>query len=74
MATINGPECMDFLSMGEVDYFVGAPMRLGTFMSRKQFKAILKALVITARQPPASSDHFWEVREIIKAWNANMTE
>ena len=30
MATINGPECMDFWSMGEVDCFVGAPMRLGT--------------------------------------------
>ena len=63
-----------FLSMGEVDCFVGAPMRLGTFMSRKLFAAILKALVITARQPPAFSDHFWEVREIIEAWNANMTE
>ena len=33
MATINGPECTDFWSMGEVDCFVGAPMRLGTFMS-----------------------------------------
>ena len=74
MATINGPECTDFWSMGEVDCFVGAPMRLGTFMSRKQFKAILKALAITARQPPAFSDHFWEVREIIEEWNANMTE
>ena len=73
-ATINGPEHMDFLSMGEIDCFVGAPMRLGTFMSRKQLEAILKALAITARQPPAFSDCFWEVREIIEAWNANMTE
>ena len=47
---------------------------LGTFMSRKQFKAILKALAITARQPPTFSDHFWEVREIIDAWKANKTE
>ena len=74
MATINDPECMDFWSIGEVDCFVGAPMRLGTLMSRKQFKAILKALAITVRQPPAFSDHFWEVREITEAWNANMTE
>ena len=74
MATINGPECTDFWSMGEVECFVGAPMRLGTFMSRKQFEAILEALAITARQPPAFSDCFWEVREIIEAWNANMTE
>ena len=28
MATINGPEYINFLSMGEVDCFVGAPMRL----------------------------------------------
>ena len=60
--------------MGEVECYVGALMRLGTFMSRKQFEAILKALAITARQPPAFSDCFWEVREIIEAWNANMTE
>ena len=43
-------------------------------MSRKRFEAILKALAITARQPPAFRDRFWEVREIIQAWNANMTE
>ena len=28
MATINGPDKVEFWSMGEVDYFVGAPMRL----------------------------------------------
>ena len=74
MATINGPDRTDFWSLGEVDCFVGAPLRLGSFMSRKWFEAILKALAITARQPPAFRDHFWEVREIIEAWNANMTE
>ena len=30
MATINRPEHTDFQSMGEVDCFIGAPMRLGT--------------------------------------------
>ena len=60
--------------MGEVDCFIGAPLRLGSFMSRKWFEVILKTLAITARQPPAFRDHFWEVREIIEAWNANMTE
>ena len=67
MTTINGPDRMDFWSMGEVDCFVGAPMRLGQFMPRKCFEAILKALAITARQPPAFRDCFWEVREIIEA-------
>ena len=74
MATINSPEHIEFWLMGEVDCFVGAPMRLGTFMSRKQFEAILKALAIPARKPLAFSDHFCEVIEIIEARNANMTE
>ena len=43
-------------------------------MSRKRFEVILKALAITARQPPAFRDRFWEVQEILEAWNANMTE
>ena len=50
VATINSPGQMDFWSMGEVDYVVGAPMRLGEFMLRKHFEAILKALAFTARQ------------------------
>ena len=74
MATINGPDHLEFWSMGEVDFFIGVPLRLGSFMSRKRFEAILKALPITATQPPAFMDHFWEVQEIIEAWNANMTE
>ena len=74
MATINGPDRSDFWSMTEVDCFVGAPLRLGGFMSRKRFDMILKALAITSRSPPAFRDHFWEVCEILEAWNANMTE
>ena len=74
MATIDSPDHHDFWSLGEVDCFVGAPMRLHNFMSRKCFKVILKALAITARQPPAFRDHFWEVREVLEAWNSNMTE
>ena len=61
MATITGPDCSDFWSLGEVDCFVGAPMRLGHFMSRKQFEAILKALSYTSHQRPAFRDHFWEI-------------
>ena len=74
MATINGPDHHDFWSLGEVDCFVGAPMQLHNFMSRKRFKAILKALAITARQPPPFRDRFWVVREVLEAWNSNMTE
>ena len=61
MATTNSPDHPDFWSMGEVDCFLCAPLRLGSFMSRKRFEAILKVLAITARQPPAFRDRFWEV-------------
>ena len=47
--------------MSEADCFIGAPLRLGSFMSRKRFEVILKALAITAGQPPAFRDRFWEV-------------
>ena len=43
-------------------------------MSRKRFEAILKALGITARQPPSFRDPFWEVREVLETWNSNMME
>ena len=74
MATITGPDCSDFWSLGVVDCFVCAPMRLGHLMSRKRFEAILKALSYTSRQCPAFRDRFWEVRQMLDAWNTNMME
>ena len=74
MATINGPDKVEVWSMGEVDYFVGAPMRLGSYMSRKHFESILKVLSITLQERPAFTDHVWEVFGILKAWNSNMVE
>ena len=35
MGTVNGTEQSEFWSLGEVDCFVGAPMRLGAFVSFK---------------------------------------
>ena len=74
MATITGPDRSDFWSLGEVDCFAGALMRLGHLMSRKRFEAILKALSYTSRQRPAFWDCFWEVRQMLDAWNTNMME
>ena len=61
------------LSLREIDWLAGA-MRLGTYMSRKRFDAILKALSITSHDPPAFRDHFWEICGVLKAWNENMME
>ena len=74
VAAINGPEHQEFWSLGEIDWFAGAQMRLGTHMSKKRFDTILKALSITSHDPPAFRDHFWEICEILKAWNENMME
>ena len=74
MTTITSPDHSDFWSLGEVDCFVGAPMRLGHLMSRKCFEAILNALSYTSCQCPAFWDHFWEVRQMLDAWNTNMME
>ena len=49
-------------------------MRLGTYMSRKRCGAILKTLSITSCDSPAFRDCFWEIHEILKAWNETMIE
>ena len=74
ISTIHSPDHAEFWSLGEVDCFVGAPMRLGSYMSQKCFKAILKALSISSQDKPAFTDHFWEVCEMLKVWNDNMVE
>ena len=43
-------------------------------MSLQRFEAILLALSFTNKTPPTYKDRFWEVRQIINAWNLNMTE
>ena len=43
-------------------------------MSRNHFKAILSALSYVDHDPPVLLDHFWEVQQLIDAWNQNMAE
>ena len=74
MATKEGPDHQEFWSLGEIDWFTGGLMRLGTYMSRKQFDAILQALSITSHDLPAFRDCFWEICDIVQDWNENMTE
>jgi hypothetical protein len=63
-----------FWSTKEVDVFAGAPVRLGEYMSRNRFENILSSLCFTDTTPPAYKDHFWEVRQMIDAWNENMEQ
>ena len=74
MATIQGFQRRDFWSTQVIDTFETAPFRFNEIMSRDRFDNILKALTYTDRVPPVYKDPFWEVRQLIEAWNQNMTE
>lgn len=73
MATTHFESRRDFWSTKTVDFFDGVSARLGEYMSRNRFEAILTALRYTKNTPPSYRDRFWEVREMIDEWNANMT-
>ena len=42
------------------------------YMSRKRFETILFALSFTLSSPPSFLDRFWQIRDLIDAWNKNM--
>ena len=41
-------------------------------MSKHCFDKILSGLAFTSKEPPAYRDGFWEIRELIDAWNVIM--
>ena len=52
----------------------GAPFRLCDLMSNKMFERIIQGMVYTSVEPPSFKDRFWEVRQMVSAWNQNMKE
>ena len=74
MSTLHGPDRAAFWSLTDINRFHGAPWRLGDLMSRKRFDAILRSIFYTDQEKPAYRDKFWEVRQMIVAWNDNMAE
>ena len=59
-----------FRSHEPVSRKTGAPFRL----SGRRFNEITQALCFTSKDSPQDRDPFWEVRELIRAWNANMMD
>ena len=47
-------------------------MRLNEFMKRNRFEQIIRNLKLASLSPPSCADEFWEVCQIIKAWNDHM--
>ena len=73
-ATLQGFQRRDFWSMQQIDTFETAPIRFGSIMKRNRFEEILRALTYTDEKAPSYIDGFWEVRQLLKAWNDNMAE
>ena len=74
MSTVDGSDHHGFWSNKDINIYEGAPFRLTSFMSRNRFEEILNCISYTSNNPPEMLDRFWEVRELIGAWNKNMGE
>ena len=75
LATTDGsPKRRCFWESTAPSRFDGAPFRVNDLMSRDRFEAILYAVKLTDKQPPAQKDCFWEVWDLIAAWKRNMEE
>jgi len=74
MATTAGFNRAEWFSGKKIDRWDGAPCRFNDIMSGRRFDAIIAALRFTAIPFPPFQDKFHEVRELIRAWNDNMTE
>lgn len=72
MSTTAGFRRSDWFSHKKIDRWDGAPFRFNDIMSGNRFEAIISALTFTAAPQPPYRDKFYEVRDIIKAWNENM--
>ncbi len=72
MATTHTNRRQDFWSLKPPDMYVGAAFRLNGYMTKTRFEQILGTLQFTDQQPLQHTDKFWEVRQLIDAWNANM--
>ena len=72
MSTTAGFSRSDWFSQKKVDQWEGAPFCFNDIMSGKRFETIISALTFTASPIPSFCDKFYEVRDLINAWNNNM--
>ncbi len=72
MSTVSGFSRREFWSSSPIDIEAGAPYRLNQWMSLRRFEMIYYNLQVTQEDAPDYVGKFWEVREMIELWNANM--
>ena len=64
----------DFWSTRPVSRKRGTPFKFTDIMLSSKFEKIQSSLVFTDQDAPTYKDRFWEVRQILKAFNDNMKE
>ena len=74
VGTILSPQKREFWATSRIDAFHGAPLRLGVWMTRTRFEAILSTLTFSDIASPTFIDKFWEVRQMVEAWGMNMKD
>ena len=52
----------------------GAPYRFHHWMSRTRFEEIHANLEYTTKKAPSYADRFWQIRDMVRAWNRHMAE
>jgi hypothetical protein len=73
MSRFSGVDRRDFFSPEPISMATGAPYRLTQFMAGYRFQQIMSCICITTSKP-TETDRFWEVRNLITAWNKNMQD
>jgi hypothetical protein len=73
MCTTHFEQRRDFFNKrGAFTPFDKVPFYLGDYMTGYRFEQLVSALRYTNNKPPSYLDKFWEVRDMIMAWNENM--
>ena len=73
MSTVTGFKRNDWWSSTPIEFEKGAPYRFGSFMSKARFDDIMTSLSFTDCTPPSYTDKFFEIRQMLKIWNENMS-
>ena len=72
MVTIEGFQQHDFWINSKTDPFETAPYCFNNILPSNRFEEIITALTITEKTPQEYNNNFWEVTQMIDAWNHNM--
>jgi hypothetical protein len=74
MSCFSGVDRTEFFSSDPISFAAGAPYQLSQFMPGYRFQQIMSCLTIITTSKPTETDWFWEVRNLITAWNKNIQD